>query len=787
MLIQFESSRCLGQFGVIWFVGCLCLLLCAGGVVGQECDGFTFNQSTYGVGDAPNAVVGSDLNQDGFLDLVVVNSFGNSVSVMLNLGDGAFGAGVEYTVGDGPQLVAAGDLDIDGISDLVVSNRGANSLSVLRGLGGGVFSAADDVPVGLDPEGVLIVDVDKDGLQDIVVAISGTDELSILMNTGSMEFATGVLYPVGDGPLNVETGDFDQDGAADLVVTCNLGNTACVLMNQGNGSFVMKQSLNTGASPKGVDVADLNGDGWDDFVVSVSGEIDFGVSMFLNDGGGDFEDYIELCPGTRANHVVVEDFDQDQRPDVLIEYNTRTGLYKNAGNGDFEEPLVFSSATTFRFSPSGIAVGDFDANGIPDVVKAILDDDEISVSLASEGSYFQSVGAVPLGTSTESVAVGDLNGDGLDDLVYIDDLYALGVMLNDNGSGFHPVGQVIQGASPTSMRVSDINADGFDDVLMANQGNASVSVYLSDGGGHLSLQQSFSTGSDPVGVNTGDADMDGDIDIVVACDIDQRVEVYLNDGAGEFSLSDVVQMSASPIGVHIVKLGDDGASDILVRTSDSSSVFMIEKLNHGGYGLPFSVVTAPGAHLAMKLEDVNGDDRVDIALLHSSGEEFTLFRGIGNGKFASVDPSISLESDFAFGFALVNMEGDSTLDLVISSLSLRGVREYSFDPSNGFRLGRIIEYDDVALSLEKGHFDHDGRSDLISQQLFSSDLLLLTTSCGAGCLADLVGDGVLNFFDVSAFLVAYQSQDPIADFTGDGMFNFFDVSAFLSAYNAGCP
>ena len=55
------------------------------------------------------------------------------------------------------------------------------------------------------------------------------------------------------------------------------------------------------------------------------------------------------------------------------------------------------------------------------------------------------------------------------------------------------------------------------------------------------------------------------------------------------------------------------------------------------------------------------------------------------------------------------------------------------------------------------------------------------------CDADLNGDGMLDFFDVSAFLTAYNGMDPLADFTGDGMFNFFDVSAFLAAYNAGCP
>ena len=55
------------------------------------------------------------------------------------------------------------------------------------------------------------------------------------------------------------------------------------------------------------------------------------------------------------------------------------------------------------------------------------------------------------------------------------------------------------------------------------------------------------------------------------------------------------------------------------------------------------------------------------------------------------------------------------------------------------------------------------------------------------CPADLTGDGALNFFDVSAFLNAYASENPVADFNNDGAFNFFDVSTFLAAFTAGCP
>lgn len=74
-----------------------------------------------------------------------------------------------------------------------------------------------------------------------------------------------------------------------------------------------------------------------------------------------------------------------------------------------------------------------------------------------------------------------------------------------------------------------------------------------------------------------------------------------------------------------------------------------------------------------------------------------------------------------------------------------------------------------------------------------SDGLLLSTRDGIAeyafvfCPADLTGDGELNFFDISAFLAAYNAQNPDADFNADGLFDFFDVSAFLASFVAGCP
>ena len=62
-----------------------------------------------------------------------------------------------------------------------------------------------------------------------------------------------------------------------------------------------------------------------------------------------------------------------------------------------------------------------------------------------------------------------------------------------------------------------------------------------------------------------------------------------------------------------------------------------------------------------------------------------------------------------------------------------------------------------------------------------------TTDCPNPCRADVNGDGNLNFFDVSMFLTAFNSMNPVADFNGDGAYNFFDISAFLTAFSEGCP
>jgi outer membrane protein assembly factor BamB len=118
---------------------------------------------------------------------------------------------------------------------------------------------------------------------------------------------------------------------------------------------------------------------------------------------------------------------------------------------------------------------------------------------------------------------------------------------------------------------------------------------------------------------------------------------------------------------------------------------------------------------------------------------------------------------------------------------------YTFDIATGNQITKIhpntlSDSDGFGVSLAS-----DANRIIVGSRRFEAD-----DSPGGGahifsinppppCSADLTGDGLLDFFDVSAFLTAFIAQDPLADFTDDDLFNFFDVSAFLAAFAAGCP
>lgn len=106
-------------------------------------------------------------------------------------------------------------------------------------------------------------------------------------------------------------------------------------------------------------------------------------------------------------------------------------------------------------------------------------------------------------------------------------------------------------------------------------------------------------------------------------------------------------------------------------------------------------------------------------------------------------------------------------------------------------LGSVVPPGYIGLAMNAIDVASDGVISIVGSSWNAdagrNEAILITSTATPPCSADLTGDGLLNFFDVSAFLTAFSAADPVADMNNDGAFNFFDVSAFLAEFSAGCP
>lgn len=146
------------------------------------------------------------------------------------------------------------------------------------------------------------------------------------------------------------------------------------------------------------------------------------------------------------------------------------------------------------------------------------------------------------------------------------------------------------------------------------------------------------------------------------------------------------------------------------------------------------------------------------------------------------DPTVSF-------WAWVNTSDDEELTVEFSqNLGIQWVAVDSISDTNGwvrmqYSLSEFV--DQSPLFTVRFTISDDGADSVVEAGI--DGFRIATQVCNSACQADFTDDGVLDFFDISAFLSAYSAMDSQADFNNDGSYDFFDVSAFLTAYGAGCP
>ncbi|MDT9191001.1 MAG: FG-GAP-like repeat-containing protein, partial [Limnospira sp. PMC 894.15] len=265
---------------------------------------------------------------------------------------------------------AAGDLNADRNLDLVVMNqsRSSNNLTVLEGIGsagfiGGNFNTGSKSRAG----DFLLVDLDGDRNLDLIVMNQGnSDQISVLLGIGNGTFSNATNFNSGDNyPYAIAVGDFNGNRKLDLAVASG-SRGASVLLGDGNGGFGEATMFDTGGSARDIAVGDFNNNGNLDLVVT-----DHSSQAWMLPGRGDgtFGNAIGFPAGSSPKAMAVGDFNLDGNLDLAVvnsSYSWEDGqvsVLLGRGNGTFMSPVSFAVG----MSPRDIAVGDFNGNGLDDL------------------------------------------------------------------------------------------------------------------------------------------------------------------------------------------------------------------------------------------------------------------------------------------------------------------------------------------------------------------------------------------------------------------------------------
>jgi hypothetical protein len=293
------------------------------------------------------------------------------------------------------------------------------------------------------------------------------------------------------------------------------------------------------------------------------------------------------------------------------------------------------------------------------------------------------------------------------------------------------------GRGPNTIAAGDLNGDGKPDVVTSNENDSTIAVLLNRGGGRLGAPRLYDAGAIPYGVAIDDLNGDGEPDVVAADYVESgAVLVFINTGHGTLADAVAYPVGAAPVSVAFGDLDGDGHTDLVAGNTQSGNVSVL--LNNGDGTFQPRINYAAGADPhSVQIGDVNGDGKADIAVGSCTPAKVAVLLNKGDGTFGARH-EYSAAGPCAFRLALGDVNGDRKPDLVIADLFGRYGASVLLNHGNGvFRPSGNYLALRGAQSVAIGDLTGDGKPDLAFATGFTNAVSVLVNRGGGRFLPQL--------------------------------------------------
>lgn len=636
----------------------------------------------------------ADMNGDGILDIVTASqgewddtgrfATEGAIDIFFGKGDGTFPNHVRAAVGQfmTPFIV---DVNKDGKPDLVVGTYPYGD-SINSGVqaflndGHGVLKACAALVLNTGGFNTAIVaagNITHKGTVDLITGpMAGAQHAPVrkpyrivtASTDGKFRLGATLPYSLSNFTFRSPVADYNRDGYQDFPLIDDRNGSIVMLLGSKTGTLTPAQVVyfsrynNLGEMA----TADFNGDGKPDLAYGY-GSPDHVVAVYTGLGNGKLSYPRYYAERSGSGGMLAGDFNHDGKPDLIAGSTT---LLLNDGKGFFPAPVL---SQTVPDIPDGFVAGDFNRDGISDVAVNTCSNavSLVKVFTGSGKGYYNRPLSYPVAALGGLIVAGDLNNDGITDLV------------------------VIEGATTAIDCNSSYNPNPKMSVLLGRPDGTFSRSIDTNGPGRGPVGPQFSRSA-----YLADIDRDGNLDLVGVWG------VALGNGNGTFRYGFPLMPGGSIRNLTVDDFNHDGNPDVAVCIFEASGSPEVKSnyvrifLNDGHGNLKMrSDVKLPGLPFGAKAVDLDGDGRLDLAMSAypsmspSGGPALFVAKGNGDGTFGPVvsyeKPDLSVGSDIQ----AADFDRDGRTDLVMSGYAPSGTGVLYFHGAGGGVLDEAVAYD----------------------------------------------------------------------------------------------